>query len=209
MRQNKLTRIGVTGGMGAGKTTVAGFFEEAGLLVVEADMVARDVLELYPEVHDYIRRTYGETYFLPGGALDRRRFARMVFSDPDKLSAYEEVILPFILEEIRERFDFIEEATEDGFAVLDAPLLFHEMAYDLYDVSITVEMPLERQIERVMARDGLSRAEVEARLARQMTREEREQRADFLIINDGTKDELKQKALHVLEQIRQRGPHDH
>ena len=75
MRQNKLIRIGITGGMGAGKTTVANIFETQGLLVVDADMVSRDVLELYPQVHDYIRQTYGDKFFRPDGNLDRRNFA--------------------------------------------------------------------------------------------------------------------------------------
>lgn len=208
MRQNKLIRIGITGGMGAGKTTVTRLFEEAGLLSIDADMVSRDVLEEYPEVHDYIRANYGEEYFLPNGDLDRRKFGRRVFPDPDALVRYEAVIMPFIIYEIKERFNYIEEATEDEFAVLDAPLLFQVRAHDVFDVSITVEMDEELEIERVMERDGLDREEVVARLSRQMTRAQREELADYIITNNGTVEELKEKALAVLAEIRQRGIHD-
>lgn len=208
MRQNKLIRIGITGGMGAGKTTVTRLFEEAGLLSIDADMVSRDVLEEYPEVHDYIRANYGEEYFLPNGDLDRRKFGRRVFPDPDALARYEAVIMPFIIYEIKERFNYIEEATEDEFAVLDAPLLFQVRAHDVFDVSITVEMDEELEIERVMERDGLDREEVVARLSRQMTRAQREELADYIITNNGTVEELKEKALAVLAEIRQRGIHD-
>ncbi|KAF5063065.1 dephospho-CoA kinase [Proteiniclasticum sp. QWL-01] len=205
MRQNKLIRIGVTGGMGAGKSTVAGYLEEAGLLVIDADMVSRDVMELYPEVHDYIRKTYGEEYFLPNGDLDRRRFGRRVFPDPQALAEYEAVIMPFIVGEIKERFDYIDDATEDEYAVLDAPLLFAVRDFDVFDISITVEMPRELQIERAMERDSLTRTEVEDRLNRQMSREQREALADYVIINDGSLEELKDKTLAVFELIKQRG----
>lgn len=207
MRQNKLTRIGITGGMGAGKSTVSQIFEEAGLLVIDADMVSRDVLEEYPEVHDYIHRTYGDDYFLENGDLDRRKFGRRIFPDPAALAEYQKVIMPFIVDEIKERFQYIEEATEDEFAVLDAPLLFQVRESDVYDVAVTVEMPRELQIQRVMARDELSTEEVEARLARQMTQEERVALADYVIINDGSVEELKEKAEAVLARIKARGSH--
>ena len=142
MRPDKITRIGITGGMGAGKSTVAEVFEREGLLVVDADMVSKDVLSLYDEVKDYIRKTYGQEYFLPDGSLDRRKFGRTIFADEEALDAYEEVIMPLIIDEIRERFAYIEDATEDSFAVLDAPLLFDVRESDVYDGSITVEMPL-------------------------------------------------------------------
>lgn len=204
MRQNKLIRIGVTGGMGAGKTTVADILEEAGLLVVDADMISRDVLELYPEVHDYIRTTYGTAFDTADGALDRRSFARMIFAKPDELARYEEVIMPFILEEIRERFAFIEEATTDEYAVLDAPLLFEVRDKDVYDLAVTVEMPEDLQVRRAMARDGLTEEEVRARIARQMPRAKREKLADYVIVNDGSLEELREKTLAVLDAIRNR-----
>lgn len=207
MRQNKLTRIGITGGMGAGKTTVTRLYEEADILAIDADMVSRDVLEEYPEVHDYIRATYGEEYFLPNGDLDRRAFGRRVFSDPKALASYEAVIMPFIIYEIKERFNYIEDATEDEYAVLDAPLLFQVREQDVYDVSITVEMDEELTIERVMERDGLDREEVIARISQQMPRAQREELADYVITNNGTVEELKEKALQVLAEIRQREPH--
>lgn len=209
MRQNKLIRIGITGGMGAGKTTVTRLYEEADILAIDADMVSRDVLEEYPEVHDYIRATYGEEYFLPNGDLDRRAFGRRVFSDPKALADYEAVIMPFIIYEIKERFNYIEDATEDEYAVLDAPLLFQVRDQDVYDVSITVEMDEELTIERVMERDGLDREEVIARISQQMPRVQRERLADYIITNNGTVEELKEKALQVLDEIRQKGSHGH
>lgn len=205
MRQNKLIRIGITGGMGAGKTTVADFFEAQGLLVVNADMIARDVLDLYPQVLEYIRQTYGEKFFRPDGSLDRRSFGQMIFSDPVALARYEAVIMPFILEEVKERLAYIEAVTEDEYAVLDAPLLFQVRDEDVYDVAITVEMPQELQLRRVMERDGLSEEEVLNRLSRQMSRQEREALADYVIVNDGSLAELEEKARQVLDQIRQRG----
>jgi len=207
MRQNKLIRIGITGGMGAGKTTVTRLYEEADILAIDADMVSRDVLEEYPEVHDYIRATYGEEYFLPNGDLDRRAFGRRVFSDPKALAEYEAAIMPFIIYEIKERFNYIDDATEDEYAVLDAPLLFQVREHDVYDVSITVEMDEELTIERVMERDGLDREEVIARISQQMPRTQREELADYIITNNGTVEELKEKALKVLDEIRRKGSH--
>lgn len=205
MRQNKIIRIGITGGMGAGKSTVAEIFEREGLLVVDADMVSRDVLGLYEEVNDYIRKTFGEEYFQSDGTLNRRKFGLRIFSDEKALAEYEDVIMPFIIGEIKERFEYISDATEDSYAVLDAPLLFNVAEADIYDVAVTVEMPLEMQIERVMERDSLSRQEVLDRINRQMTRAEREILADYIIINDGSIDELEAKALNVLATIRGKG----
>ena len=207
MRQNKLTRIGITGGMGAGKSTVSRIFEESGLLVIDADMVSRDVLEEYPEVHDYIRKTFGDEYFLENGDLDRRKFGRRIFPDERALAQYQEVIMPFIVAEIKERFDYIRDATDDEYAVVDAPLLFQVRDYDIYDVAVTVEMPRDIQIQRVMERDDLSTEEVEGRLARQMSQEEREELADYVILNDGSVEDLQKKAEAVLAQINARGTH--
>lgn len=205
MRQNKLKRIGITGGIGAGKTTVAEIFDKAGLLVVDADMVSRDVLELYPEIANYIRRCYQEEYFRADGSLDRRKFGKMVFSDPAALADYEKVIMPCIVDEINERFAFIEEATEDEFAVLDAPLLFEVGEEPVHDVAITVEMPLDLQIQRVMARDGLSETDVVNRIQRQRSRAQRESLSDYVIVNDGSLEELTNKALQILDEIKHRG----
>lgn len=196
----RLLRLGVTGGMGAGKSTVTGFLKEAGLPVINSDEVAREILEKHPEVMDYIKSEYGREVLLADGSLDRKAFGRKIFADEAALSRYEAVIMPHILSDIQETF-LILEAQEIPLAVLEAPILF-EVAKDLVDVAITVEILPDLQIQRIMDRDGLSRQEVTDRLKRQMTWQQRVELADYVIWNDGNLEDLKQATLGVLASIR-------
>ncbi|PKK38828.1 Dephospho-CoA kinase [Clostridiaceae bacterium JG1575] len=208
MRQNKLKVLGITGGMGAGKSTVSHRLEEKGLLVVDADMVVSDVLEEVPEVSGYIKEQWGEAAFDDKGRLDRRSFARLLFQDEEKLRAYEAFLFPILIEEIKDRLGFIEEVTEDEWAVLDAPLLFRAPKQGLYDVSITVEAPEALALARIKARGDLSEEEAKERMLLQMTMDERKERADYVIENTGSLKQLEEAVDRLLEEINQRGVHE-
>lgn len=173
-------RIGLTGGLAAGKSTVAGMLEDRGLEVVDAD---RLVAELYGAGQEGARRIeslFGGDYLTESGAVDRPAVAGLVFDDPRSRRRLEEAIHPLVAR----RFEEIV-SESDGLVVLEASLLVEAGWAENFDVVVTVEAPREVRIERAMER-GLSREEAEARLDAQETEEARRAAADFVLENGGS-----------------------
>ena len=197
-----MLKIGLTGGIGSGKSTAAALIREAGYPVIDSDQIARAVLDIYPEIKEYIRREYGED-FVKDGQLDRRKLAGVVFKDPAKLKAYQCVIMPYIILEIRSRLDTLERAGAE-MAFIDAPLLFEEAGRLPVDCAVLVDVPEAVQIQRVKGRDNLTEAEIRQRMDRQMSRAEKLKLADYVLSNDGTLDDLKGETKKLLRELLRR-----
>ena len=133
-----MLKIGLTGGIGSGKSTAAALIREAGYPVIDSDQIARAVLDIYPEIKEYIRREYGED-FVKDGQLDRRKLAGVVFKDPAKLKAYQCVIMPYIILEIRSRLDALEQAGQAE--------LFLKTVNQVVRLKLLPASPLERKAE--------------------------------------------------------------
>lgn len=189
-------RIGLTGGIASGKSTVSSFLASLGIDIIDGDLLAREVLVLYPDILAYLRETYGDLVFTEGN-LDRRALGRIIFQDEEKKTAYLKVIMPKILLEARKRLSL----AGDRFVVLDAALLFEEGLQEDVDVTVTVYVPYEVQLERLLKRDGMTEAEAVARIRNQMPLEEKKRRADFVVDNSGSREETFEQMKEILKSL--------
>lgn len=182
--------VGLTGGIGCGKSTVASVLRELGARVVDADQVAREVLAPGSPVLGKVVERFGPRILRADSSLDRNRLADIVFGDPQALADLNAITHPPIVEMIRQR---IEEARNEGVQVLvvDAPLLLEAGMEGMVDEVWVVTCTREQQIERLCRRTGLSPREAEARMRAQMPLEEKMRRADRVIPNEGSLAQLR------------------
>lgn len=198
MMQNRSIRAGITGGMGSGKSTFSKILRDENYRVIDADEISREVFKR-DEVQNYLRNKYKDR-IITDGSLDRKKIASIIFNSPSDLKEYEAVIIPLIISEIEREF---EKHKTEKIIFLDAPLLL-EKAENLIDLVITVETDEEIMIKRAMERDGISREKVLERLKNQMTEDERVKKSDYVIRNNGTKEDLRKLARNLVSDIKRR-----
>lgn len=189
--------VGLTGGIGCGKSKAADLFAALGAGVVDTDAISHELTGPDGAAMALIRDAFGDAYVKSDGALDRARMRALVFADPAAKSALEGILHPLIRAESRRRID----AAHAPYVLVVVPLLLETGAYrDLLDRVLVVDCGESRQIERVRARSGLSEEEVRRIMHTQLARERRLAAADDVLSNDGSIDELaaKVRELHRL-----------
>lgn len=192
-------RVGLTGGVAAGKSAVAAMLAELGAVVVDADLLAREVVAPGTEGLAEVVATFGEGVLGPDGALDRPALGALVFADADARRRLEAIIHP----RVRARAAELEaQAPAGALVVHDIPLLVETRQAGSFDAVIVVDAPRELQVERMVRERGLTAAEAEARIAAQATREERLAAATYVVDNSGTWDDLRQQVAEVVAALR-------
>ena len=183
MLANKPYVIGLTGGIGCGKSEAARFLESLGAAHFDADEVSRSLTAEDGEALDEIRRVFGDDVFRKDGSLDRGRLGKLVFADEPARRALEGILHPLVQRNMLRAMD---EAARAGVEVviLDVPLLFETGMDALCDETWALSVPKERQITRIVTRDGLSPEDALARIESQMPLEERNARATHVINTD-------------------------
>lgn len=171
--------VGITGGIGSGKSAVTRRFEDRGITVVDADLAARVVVEPGRPALTAIAGRYGEGILLPDGALDRAALRQKVFADESERKWLEQLTHPLIGQEIIEQL----QAAESPYAILASPLLLETNQRQMTDLVVVVDVPEELQLQRTMARDNNDEAQVRRIMAAQMPRQERLDKADIVIDN--------------------------
>lgn len=187
--------VGLTGGIGSGKTTIAGMFSAQGARIVDTDLISHELTRAAGLAIPEIRAAFGEAFITTDGALDRNRMRALIFSDPDAKQRLEAILHPLILSRTRQ-----ESATPTAapYTLVVVPLLFESGRYaDWLDRIIAVDCPEALQITRTMQRSNLKEADVRAILAQQLDRKERQALADEVIRNDGTLEDLKMQVVGV------------
>ena len=182
--------VAVTGGIGSGKSTASRLFASCGAVVVSADQLAREVVLPGSETLSAVVSAFGPSVLAADGSLDRRALGSIVFADPVKRKLLEDLTHPAIRARAAEQF---EHALTSGtpLVVYDCPLLFESGLDALgFRAIVTVTAPLERCIERVVARDGLSPSEARERIAAQLPLEEKVRRSTHVLDNSGTPEAL-------------------
>ncbi|MNQ00447.1 Dephospho-CoA kinase [compost metagenome] len=170
--------IGLTGGIGSGKTTIANYFSSLGIPVYIADDEAKKITQT-SEVIDSIKKTFGEAIF-DNGLLNRQKLAEIVFNDPEKLKQLNAIIHPAV----KKHFDkWILDHKAYPFVIYEAAILFESGNYKNCDIIITVTAPLETRIQRVIERDKTTREHVLKRMEAQWNDEQRISKSDFVIEN--------------------------
>ena len=174
-----MLRVGLTGGIGSGKSTVARIFEILQVPVYDADSAARLLMNDDPLVRDAVIKTFGEKSYT-NNVLDKKFLSGIVFNDPTQLALLNAIVHPATLAHAKDWFN-----SQSGlYAIKEAALLFEAGAEKDLDYVIGVSSPLPLRIKRVQVRDGLSIADIELRINRQMNEEEKMKRCDFVLFND-------------------------
>lgn len=182
--------VGLTGSIGTGKTTAADAFRKLGVPVVDADEIARAVVEPGSPALDEIRAAFGPDLLNQEGGLDRAALSALVFGQPEKLHRLEEILHPLIAVEAKARFSLAREKNPEGYVVYDVPLLFEKGMEEGFDLVVTVFAPPEEQKKRVMARSALGLEEIERRMAAQMSASKKAARSHVVLDNTGAPAEL-------------------
>ena len=183
---DRALRVGLTGGIGAGKSTVAALLEAHGAVVTSADEISRDVVSPGSDGLAAVVAEFGDDVLTPAGTLDRRALGNLEFADDLSRARLEEILLPLIAAEAWARM----EAVPAGrVAVYDVPLLVEGQMQDLFDLVVVVEADLELRLERLAER-GMEREKALARIASQATDDERRAVADIVLSNSGSIDQL-------------------
>ena len=182
-----MKRIGLTGSIGAGKSTVAQILRDRGIPVLDADVIARKVSS-FPEVLQEVKDTFGSEYVLEHG-LNRQKLAELVFHQPTARTQLNAIIHPRVRAEMN-RLQLELDTSGVKATVQDIPLLFESTLDKQFDAVILVDAPLEIRVARVTARDGISREAVLARDAAQMPANEKRARATIIVENSSTQAEL-------------------
>lgn len=192
--------VGVTGGIGSGKTTVTDAFQRFGIEVIDADVIAREVVEPGTEALAQIQQYFGDHMLLADGTLDRRALRKAIFSNAKHKAWLNQLLHPRIRQCIEDRL----QAAQSPYAILSAPLLLENNLTYLTDRVLVVDVSEATQVQRTMQRDNTNRAQVQAIMDAQLTRPERCAGADDIINNDGTLDDVYDQvaALHRTYLIR-------
>jgi dephospho-CoA kinase len=197
-------RVGLTGGIGSGKSEVSRRLAALGAVIIDADQLARDVVEPGTPGYDAVVATFGPGVVAPDGGLDRAALARVVFADEQARRSLEAIVHPLVRAE-GARLEQ-QAAARDPAAVVvhDIPLLVETGQTDVYDVVVVVDAPDEVRLQRLVEQRGMSPQEAAARLAAQASREERLALADLVIDNSGSLAELDEAVSRVWAELRQR-----
>ena len=188
--------IGLTGGIGCGKSLAAQYFAELGALVIDADQLARAAIERGSDGFDEVVALFGDS-ILKDGNIDRRALGELIFKDQKAKAQLENIIHPFVRREFE---GAVASLKGDEVLVYEIPLLVETKAHERFDVVVTVESEMENRIARLRGR-GMHISEIEGRIAAQATREQRIEVADFLIENDGTEDELLRQVENIWDSL--------
>lgn len=177
-----MLKIGLTGNIGSGKTTVSKVFELLGIPVFYADDAAKNVMINDPILITGIKSTFGELSYFDDGTLNRKHIANIVFNDAGELKKLNALVHPATFRAFDE---WLKNVKDDvPYVLKEAALLFESDSYKLCDYSIMVQAPIEMRIQRVIKRDNLTRTEVEGRNSKQFTDEKKSDLANYIIKND-------------------------
>jgi len=178
-----MLKVGITGNIGSGKTTVSKIFEILGVPVFYADDAAKHVMVEDATLIDALKAEFGKESYFNDGSLNRKHIAGIVFNNEAELAKLNAIVHPAVF---RAFDNWVVNVKNAPYVMKEAALLFESSSYKMCDKAIMITAPLELRINRVMQRDSLSRAEIESRNARQFSEEKKIQLADFVIRNDDT-----------------------
>ncbi len=191
-------RVGLTGGIASGKSTVSSILRELGAVVIDADQIAREVVAKGTPGLAAVVAAFGPQMLTPEGELDRPRMGALVFADEAKRRTLEGIVHPLVFE----RYAELEAAAPaDAIVVHDIPLLVESGRAAEFDAVIVVDAPEELQLERMVRDRGWTEEDGRARIAAQATREQRRAVATYLIENTGTREDLRQRVTEVFDAL--------
>lgn len=194
--------VGITGGIGTGKSTVAAMFESLGAARIDADDLARAAVSPGQPAYQQVVARFGQRFVRSDGTLDRSALAEVVFSDPAARRDLEGIIHPYVIQVIQERIAALRHSpTPPPLLVIEIPLLYEAGLEWLVDKTVVVSSEQQRQQERLMTRTGMTLEQARLRILAQMPLQEKERRADYVIRTDGSLEEVRQQVCRVWDDL--------
>ncbi len=187
--------LGITGGIGSGKSAVCTCLKDLGAVVFEADLEARKLMESSAQMRKEIVRTFGSASYTADGSLNRTWLADQVFGDEDSLAKLNAIVHPGV----GDAFDTLKERLQNGLLIHEAALIYEAGLEDRLDAVCVVSAPEDVRIRRVKNRDGLTDQAIRLRMQKQLPSEEKERRADVVLVNAGDRKQLQHKTRRIYE----------
>ena len=196
-----MLRVGLTGGIGSGKSEVSKRLAAQGAVVIDADLIAREVVAPDTDGFAAVVQTFGSDVLGADGALDRSRLGDIVFADKEKLAVLNAIVHPLVGARMRELED---DAGPGSVVVHDVPLIAENGLTDAYDLVVVVDVPPRIQLDRLVRHRGLSREQAQARMTAQASREQRLSIADIVVDNSASLAELDRQVGELWSELRRR-----
>jgi len=193
-------KVGLTGGIGAGKSTVADLFSQKGAVVIRSDELARQVIEPQTPGFQQVVDRFGKDFINSDGYIDRAKLAQVVFQDDAALKDLENIVHPLVRNKTNQ---IIEQHTSETIIVNEIPLLLEKKMESLFDFLVIVISSEKNRLER-LAQRGLTAEQATARMAKQVSDDQRKAAADFLIVNDGNLDQLEVDVQKIWQTLQER-----
>jgi dephospho-CoA kinase len=193
--------VGLTGGMGTGKTLAASFFKDLGAFVLDADLICRKLVEPEQPAWREISDIFGKEVFTASGNLDRKRLANIIFKNPQKKEILEGILHPKVFEVEELKYEAIRKEHPNALVIVDAALLIESGNYKKMDKVIVVNSDEKNRIDRIIARSQISQDEVTSRINNQMPNEEKVRYADFILENSLDKNSLRSKVIDMYKNL--------
>jgi len=196
-----MIKVGLTGGIGSGKSTVSNYLRKKNIPVIDADDISREIYSLYPEITETIKKVFGEKYFDSNGELNRRKLGKTIFKFKGKRKKLEKIVIPYIKKEIFNRINNLE-LKKNHICILDAPTLIENNLHKKMDINILVYVDLSTQIKRVMDRDKLTYEEVKQRIDSQISLKKKKKKVQYFIDNGGDLEDTYKKVEEILLELK-------
>jgi dephospho-CoA kinase len=193
-------KVGLTGGIGAGKSTVADLFSKRGAVVIRSDELARQVIEPQTPGFKQVTSRFGNEIINDEGNIDRAKLAQVVFNDDGALKDLENIIHPLVRERTNQ---LMSEQTSETIIVNEIPLLLEKKMESLFDFLVIVISSEKNRLER-LSQKGVLEEQAKARMAKQVNDQDRKAAADFLIVNDGNLDQLEADVQNIWQTLQER-----
>ena len=192
-----MLKVGLTGGIGVGKTTVSNFFERLGVPVIDTDVIARELVGPGSPALQEIVNIFGKEILTEDDSLDRKQLGSIIFADPSMRKTLESILHPKIKEVVLKR----SQELCASYCIVVVPLLFETDFVELVDQVLVIDAPDDKRFGWIEKRSGLSETDIDAIVSAQASRETRLASADYVIVNDGTIEELESKVLAIHHSI--------
>jgi len=196
-----MLRVGLTGGIASGKSTVSGIFASLGAKIIDADEVAREVLLPGEPAWTRLRQAFGQEFFHPDGTVKRKKLRELVFAHPEKRKLLNAIVHPEVMKEINRRSESWSSSEQAGVLLVDVPLLLEVGVANRFDKIIVVYASESAQIKRLMQRDGIAEEEAKQTLKVQMPLSKKVEQADYVIDNSGTTEEAQAQVQRVWQEL--------
>jgi len=185
--------FGITGGIGCGKSSVCNFLREKSVSIIEADPLAKELTNRLPDIRKALKVEFGDDVYSKEGQLNKEKLTEIVFYDSVAREKVNQIIHPHVINWIKEETERLHREESQKFVGVEAALIFESKMDEMLDAIVVVSAPLEKRIQWIQERNNLSREEILKRINSQIPLEEKVKRADYVIENDGTLEDLDKK----------------